>query len=605
MHSLRQAIKVSLHIGGMILILSCAPSDLGETLSSEGSLHLAYFPHPDFYTRTEVGVKLLYPFAAQELTNFMGVPIDWSSILARYDGFSPVQPILLKTKSQCPRLPSPGEESFSTSDTSPVLLWDPSQRERLPWFGEPGEDPRFCILYPLEGFSSPGEAFVGVTPELGDVLVERGIFSPPPPELAEIPFALTFSFPVGSRRNRVQDLYAMRGATERWLREQGGRLLLTRITDPKESFVANYPGKLFAWKGTYRVPWFLGPKGDLYRDSEGNPLLSGESSEQFFVIVPTRVTAESTIPLVQYGHGLFGDPREIWYLDQQNLIRSVGGIFAAVPWGMAIRYFHRAAAALLDPNEILLLRDMVFQGIINQMVFTYFYRTELKDLLSEALGRPVSDEVDFIGISQGAILGAVLLALDPYLRRGVLHVGGGGWTPMMTHSSNWKRAEGLGYGDAIRATIPSATTRTILYALWQSIWDQWDPVIYAHYWHRVPEPGLTLPHPLRQVYYAYAIADPQVPNFSSETVIRTTGMPLLTPAVTQPYGILFVPYPGSFTQAAAQWDVGPGEPAHSEPRKLNEFGFAVRTFLRTGELVDPCRGRPCRFRLTPEPELLP
>jgi len=218
----------------------------------------------------------------------------------------------------------------------------------------------------------------------------------------------------------------------------------------------------------------------------------------------------------------------------------------------------------------------------------------------------VSEEVDYIGISQGGILGAVLLGVDPFLRRGVLHVGGGGWTPMMTHSSNWEGPKGrsLGYGDAIRATIPEATDRSYLFALWQVVWDEWDPITYGKYWLSPPSFS---PHPLpagRKVYYPYAIDDAQVPNFSSHTVLRAFSVPLLTPSVTKPYGISLVGYPSDLPLLAGEWDVGGGEPAHSEVRSLKEFGTIVREFIREGRVDDPCRGKPCRFRLTPEPSLI-
>jgi len=583
-------------------LAGCGDHDQKETPSS---FTLDYFPNPAFYQSTEKGVSLLYPPDDEAFYNFLGMRIRWRSAYAEYDGFSPLQPVLLKTSTECPSLPQPGEEEWSVSSTSPVILWDDGTKERIPWFGEAGEDPAYCVLYPLKGFSSHGKAYVGVTPSFGAPLKASGVLAEPPPELSSFTFTLLFSFPVGSIRERTSLLFAIREKALRWIEDHLGSLLISIQENPPEDFVQDYPGKLLAVKGKYRVPWFLGEDGRVALDPNTHkPFITGEFEEQFFLIIPATVTQETVIPLVQYGHGLFGDPREIWYGDQRNLIRIVGGVFGAVPWGMAIRYFHRAGVAILDPTEIFLLRDMVFQGMVNQIVFTALFKTELARWVSDQLGRPVSGEVDYIGISQGGILGGVLLSLDPWLRRGVLHVGGGGWTAMMTHSSNWKRQEGFGYGDAVKTTIPNPTFRTALYAIWQSIWDQWDPAIYAHYWHTPPEPGFAPPHPQRSIYYPYAIADPQVPNFASETVLRSAGIPLLTPSITRPYGVAITSYPGSFTQVAGQWDVGPGEPAHSEPRKLLPFGRAVREFIRTGVLSDPCEGRPCRFRLEPEPELL-
>jgi hypothetical protein len=266
---------------------------------------------------------------------------------------------------------------------------------------------------------------------------------------------------------------------------------------------------------------------------------------------------------------------------------------------MAIRYFHRAAFALMDPTRLPLLRDQVLQGLANQVLFARVLRDEIAPLAAASVGKTAAHDVDYIGISQGGILGSPLVALSPDIRRATLHVGGGGWTPMMTHSSNWRNDDGFGYGNAIEGTVPDATARTLLMALWQSVWDEWDPALFAPYWLTKPSwSSGPAPRADRSVYYPYAIADPQVPNFASETVMRSAGIALLSPSITEPFGIALVTYPRVGPGAvAAQWDVGPGEAAHGEPRKLRAFAAQVAEFIRSGGLLDPCGGQACKFDL--------
>ena len=251
------------------------------------------------------------------------------------------------------------------------------------------------------------------------------------------------------------------------------------------------------------------------------------------------------------------------------------------------------------PNYLSVMGDQVIGSMGHQLLLARLLKGELKAAIEAELGRPVSDAVDYMGISQGGILGSPLAAVSPDIRRMVLHVGGGAWTAMMTHSSNWTPEEpgGFGYGVAFAGTVPDATQRTLLQSLWQPIWDRWDPALFAGFWTDAPE-GIAGPRPPadRRIYYPYAIDDPQVPNFSSETVLREAGGSLVVPSITAPPAIPTLGYADPQPQIVAdQWDVGGGQPAHGDVRRLPAFVQAVRDFIRTGTAEDHCSGSACVF----------
>lgn len=588
-----------------LLGAACSFSD-DELSPVVAPLH-AVFPGPAWGHVDADGFLRILPEGADLPGNLAGVPTDWRAEFELRDGWSPVQPILIPTNAAaCPAMPQPGAEAWSVAATSPIHLYDPVRGETLPWFGEPGEDPSICEIYPLDLFADGarvevlvGGALAPVVPasawqDDGTLAAARAAGRGPQG------LAVAWRFQVGTRLDRVRSMYLVADETVRWMRARSGNLLLDVERDPGENYPQAESDTIFAWKGHYRVPNWTGPDGQIHWDDDGRPVMWGETKAQFFLLAPRSVTLEADIPFVQYGHGLFGDAREVWYGSQRALRNRTAGVYAATTWGKAIRYFHRAIAALVDPNNLPLLRDIIIDAMGHQLVLSHLLKTELGDLVALELGRPVSDAVDYVGISQGGILGSALMAVSPDIRRGVLHVGGGGWTAMMTHSSNWERPDdpdGFTYGNVLAATIPDNRDRTYLQALWQVMWDEWDPAVFASFWH-TPPAGIDGPRPPadRQVYYPYGIDDPQVPNFSSETVMREGGVPLLVPSITEPLGIATVTHAeGPFPAVADQWDVGGGEPAHGEVRRLPAFVEAVRGFIRTGIVPATCGAGPCVY----------
>ena len=92
-----------------------------------------------------------------------------------------------------------------------------------------------------------------------------------------------------------------------------------------------------------------------------------------------------------------------------------------------------------------------YPGVANNVALT---RLILEgDLLADPVFEGVADtsQVFYYGISLGGIQGATMMANNPYIEHGVLHVGGGVWSTLLERSSHWPP---LRHWSAIRFLLP-------------------------------------------------------------------------------------------------------------------------------------------------------
>jgi hypothetical protein len=96
-----------------------------------------------------------------------------------------------------------------------------------------------------------------------------------------------------------------------------------------------------------------------------------------------------------------------------------------------------------------------------------------------------------------------------------------------------------------------------------------------------------------------AVGDSQVSNVATEQQARVLGIPVLAPAVREPYGV--TPTEGPLPSALVTWDEHPDPPPH-ESNLLNEVDNGthgtlrrraraveqIGIFLDTGEVVHTC-----------------
>jgi hypothetical protein len=373
-------------------------------------------------------------------------------------------------------------------------------------------------------------------------------------------------------------------------------------------------------RGTFTVPQFLDnsdeskPEAELSFDTKGDPVLMGTYQAPFTIIVPAVAATKGPLPIIVYGHGLFGNGEEELgdatgsYV--QDFANREGYVIVATDWIGLSSHENPAAPGsngalsyvLQDPTKMPWVTDRLQQALVNTMVLG---RTMVGQIVNDPSmtltgvkgGAKVADasKATYYGISLGGIMGMSFMGYDPDVTQGVLGVGAGFWSTLFQRSVNWKLAVLL-----VGGTYTDALDVQILLALMQMQFDFSDPATVAPYVVTAPLAGV----PKKQILAQMGLGDAQVPNIAAEMIARTAGLPLLHAAVTHPFGLSEKTAP--LTSAISTWDVhSPPVPpdtnltpaadnqVHEAIRRIPLVEDQIKTFFSTGKVVDECGGKPC------------
>jgi hypothetical protein len=358
--------------------------------------------------------------------------------------------------------------------------------------------------------------------------------------------------------------------------------------------------------GTFDVPSFLTDDtltGTLIEDATGAPMLRGSFGTANFVVdIPAcAATAGGPIPVVVFGHGIFGAAQTEL---ETGYERQVGNFLCMVQIGTDWIGLSQADTPTLagtvfpDFNQLHIITDRLQQAHVNAQVLTRLVLTRMKDDPALALGGvPVIDgsAAYYFGISNGGIQGGTFMALSEDITRGALNVPGGNWSLLMFRSMDFSELLAL-----LGVILPDKLDEQILVTLMQPEFDFTDPAGFAPHVLADPLPGSAV----KQVLLQEGIGDEQVTNLATRLLARTMGVPGLD--LEQPvYGVTTqaAPMPSAYTQ----WDSTPSSlpptgdsPAtqdnmvHDNTRKLGNVEAQIKAFLAPGGMVtDVCGGAPC------------
>jgi hypothetical protein len=249
-----------------------------------------------------------------------------------------------------------------------------------------------------------------------------------------------------------------------------------------------------------------------------------------------------------------------------------------------------AFGALNDANAALAFGQRIVQGLVDFITLEQLARGKLAAELLP--GIVDADRTYFYGISQGSILGTSMFALDPYLTRGVFHVGGANWSLLFERSTNW-----VAFQLALSGAYPGPLNGVIAEQVMQMGLDYIDPVHFAPHILEDRIEG----SPEKQFLFQISIGDAQVTNLSSWLQARTMGLPLLGPALFEPYGLTeetgplpsaLVMYTEDPSPLPPETNLlnGEGNSAHGDLRRRQAVVDQIGTFLATGEIVHTCNG---------------
>ncbi len=238
-----------------------------------------------------------------------------------------------------------------------------------------------------------------------------------------------------------------------------------------------------------------------------------------------------------YGHGLLGT------LNQINATRAVSNInnstWCAANWdGFSDLDLGVVLKALGDMSYFNSISDRMQQGMVNFLMLQRalahpqgmaqedaFKMTHNGAVPVTNPGLSAIDTSDgmktrgmYYGISQGAIMGGALTALNPDVDRGALGVAGMNYSTLLRRSvDSDEYFKDPAFG--LYKNYPDYSIRPVLLNLMQLTWDRGESNGYAHNMTDKPLPN-TNPH---AIYMDVALGDHQVTNFAADVQARTIG----------------------------------------------------------------------------------
>ncbi len=411
---------------------------------------------------------------------------------------------------------------------------------------------------------------------------------------------LAWDFTTRSEANATGDMLSVRTKTLAALAALPLEATITKvIADPKPLIARQFEGQL-------RVPLFVdgeGPGVKLVLDGAGQVTQNGLAWLPFTLIVPPKVwqgQVKGPLRVVQYGHGFFGTRNEVVVGVLPHLLDKMGAVGIGIDWwGMSLGDSTQLVADLIAAPELALrfvLRS--HQGMANQLALTWAARNGLWKLVTPHHGGvplDVGSDVYFYGLSQGHILGGTQVALNPWIDKATLGVGGASFGLMMSRAAPFATFLAL-----LTSLTGNAQDATRLSLLMTGPLERIDPGTYGPHLRTDTYPGSPAK---RQVLLQCGLSDTQVPNIASHLHARILGVPLLSPAPRTVWGLPNVQ--GPVPDALVEFDFGKpaldatgpapdnGNPVHDAQRYLPASLEQIDRFFRpTGVVEATCAG-PC------------
>ncbi len=535
---------------------------------------------------------------------------------ARFDGFSPAAHMLTMFEKavDVSNLAWIDEYGESVLDESPTVIVDLASGDRIAHFAEvdsrAGEDfgaifehpPTLLYLHPAQRLQE-GRTY-GVA--LRNIRLVDGTDAE-----ATRPFAVlrdgtpTTSDVIEAARPRYEELFegleaagiAREDLVQAWsfttatgdsirgdllhIREDALARVPLGSGDCTVTSVAEAPDSRTARRveGTFKAPLYMDADATasrLVRDDDGLPEFQGWADVPFVVNVPNSLAEAGDGRMIQFGHGLMGSAEDEM---SDGFVPQFGddheSVMVGTDWqGMSRDDLTTVASALSDLSKFPQVGERLMQGMVGEWSLTRAFQgacRELPDLLADD-GTPVirADEVYFMGISQGGILGGTFMATTPDIERGTLIVGAMDFPFVMTRSLNWADYELI-----LRAWYDDRVEREILVFVMSSLWDQ-------------AEPNAWLPGVLdtKKILYQVAEGDLQVQTIAADRAVRTMGMPLLAPALRPVWGVPEVE--GPLDSAYVYYDLGgPYPPIENQvPDDINNNHNAQRGVRAAQDQID-------------------
>ena len=597
------------------------------------------FPFPNsFYLRDDASTPTGFrvDFVPESLpVDVAGQTIDPTDLNV-LDGFSPAPSIMAHFPGvTLEGVPSHWDIDRSLEEDSPTVLINALTGERIPHWAEldeSGDDPdqKAFMIWPASVLEF-GTPYIVAIRSLVD---ESGALIQPSDAFLALRDGETTGDPdVDSRREHFEEIFStledagvarddlqlawdfttvseealtswtlhMRDDALARVGDNGPRYKIVSVEEnPDDGIYRTISGKM-------RVPLYLNsatPSSNtrLVIGEDGLPAFQRWTWVDFLVTIPTSQGNDPHPELfMQYGHGLFGSRQEITYGWSRDYYNQYGYVACATDWwGMSEADLPSVISIMLtDVSKFTSVTDRLQQGLVNAMMLTELMMGPFAyDDAMIVDGVQVVDPSRraYYGNSQGGIMGGSFMALTPRIERGVLGVGGSPYVLMLPRSVDFEP-----YFEILQARYPNAMDQMTLLALFQMTLDRAEPAGYLRRMTDSPLPN-TIPH---QILMQIAVGDAQVHNLASQFFARSAGIPLITPAVRDVWGLESPEMP--LSSGYVEFDFGAPEvpptntppdeeyDTHEYPRRTDEAKEQIDIFIRTGEIVNTCGDEGCFY----------
>jgi hypothetical protein len=483
-------------------------------------------------------------FGDEFLRNNDSLPWDYS------DGFSAGTPILTYLPGASgAELGGQADIDQSLSASSPSILLDAETGDLVPHFAEidaqsTTADQRSTMIRPVVRLRDNARyivAFRNLTNDDGDVIEASPEFAalrdntPSDDESVEARRALyedifakleakgwtrgdvqiAWDFNTASDENNTQWLLHMRDTAFDLIEQDGGfKYTITSAEPDPNAEIA------FRILGTFKVPLFMTfpePGSLLVLDDDEMPMVNPDmpwAEIPFEVRIPNSATAENPAAIVEYGHGLFGTAGQIGADHFQTFMNEYNYAFVATDLqGMSDPDEAVVRNALLTGkfSAVHTLWDRLHQGFLNHLVLLRMMKTAFAE--DETYGQYIKgDEAYYHGISQGGIMGTVILGLTNDVERGALGVPGMPYSLLLFRSVDFDI-----FLIVIRGFYPDYRMNQLLIGMAQMLWDRVEPTGYTHHISENTLPGVNP----KEVLMRAALGDWQVTTLGAHIMART------------------------------------------------------------------------------------
>ena len=385
--------------------------------------------------------------------------------------------------------------------------------------------------------------------------------------------------------------------------------------------------QLRAVLGTFNVPCYLvkcgtsATTGFHYSSAKPDAVPTQRrgnvAAARFECIVPTTAGAPSPARVSLYGHGLFGSYAEVEDAPVEALAVGHNMVFCGTDWwGLTSADEPYAGTVVTNLNRFPVIVDRLDQAALNALFLGRLMINPhgfAANGAFQAAGRSVLDtsHLYYDGNSQGGIMGGVVTAVSPDVRRAVLGVTGMDYGNFLLARST----DFATFSQLLRVYYPDQSAYPVILDLLDQLWDRADPDGYAPYLRRgLPDT------PSHQVLMQIAYGDFQVSMYGAAAEARSIGarsyQPALDPARSRDSSLFYgIPAMGQFPyhgSAIEVWDSGPGRvqpppvenvpptagpsniDPHPDPRNTPAAQQQISDYLEpNGAVVNVCGGQPC------------